>query len=117
MVHQKKTNRPSNCCTAALAIYLLLFSASYYLHSPSTASAACYRTNACIDTDTLRLVAAASRDIRLNFSTAWCTMRLMSFEKDWRHVLMQKVVTLNTCCDVGCMKRTKRGNRPTKTTT
>jgi len=34
---QKKTN--SNCCTAALAFYLLLFSASYYLHNPSTASA------------------------------------------------------------------------------
>ena len=32
MLHQKKTN--SNCCTAALALYLLLFSASYYLHSP-----------------------------------------------------------------------------------
>jgi len=31
---QKKTN--SNCCTAALAVNLLLFSASYYLHSPST---------------------------------------------------------------------------------
>jgi len=30
---KKKTN--SNCCTAALAVYLLLFSASYYLHSPS----------------------------------------------------------------------------------
>ena len=24
----------SNCCTAALVVYLLLFSASYYLHSP-----------------------------------------------------------------------------------
>ena len=36
MLSQKKTNR--NCCTAALAVYLLLFSASYYLHSPSTAS-------------------------------------------------------------------------------
>ena len=34
----KKTN--SNCCTAALAVYLLLFSASYYMHSPSTASGA-----------------------------------------------------------------------------
>jgi len=33
---QKKTN--SNCCTAALAVYLLLFNASYYLHSSSTAS-------------------------------------------------------------------------------
>ena len=29
---QKKTN--SDCCTAALAVYLLLFRASYYLHSP-----------------------------------------------------------------------------------
>jgi len=28
----------SNCCTAALAVCLLLFSVSYYLHSPSTAS-------------------------------------------------------------------------------
>jgi len=27
---EKKTN--SNCCNAALAVYLLLFSASYYLH-------------------------------------------------------------------------------------
>ena len=35
-VPQKKTN--SNCCTAALSVNLLLFSASYYLHSPSTAS-------------------------------------------------------------------------------
>jgi len=32
---QKKTN--SNCCTPALSVCLLLFSASYYLHSPSTA--------------------------------------------------------------------------------
>jgi len=31
---QKKTN--SNCYTAALAVYLLLFNASYYLHSPSS---------------------------------------------------------------------------------
>jgi len=43
---QKKTN--SNCCTAALAVYLLLFSISYYLHSPSTASGARYRRNTCI---------------------------------------------------------------------
>jgi len=35
---QKKTN--SNCCTAAFAVYLLLFTASYYLHSLSTASGA-----------------------------------------------------------------------------
>ena len=39
----------SNCCTAALAVYLLLFSVSYYLHSPGTASGACYRRRACID--------------------------------------------------------------------
>jgi len=56
---QKKTN--SNCCTAALAVYLLLFNASYYLHSPSTASRARYRRSACIDMDMLRLAAAACR--------------------------------------------------------
>ena len=33
---QKKTS--SNCCTAALAVYSLLFSTSYYLHSPSNTS-------------------------------------------------------------------------------
>ena len=51
---QKKTN--SNHCNAALAVYLL-FSASCYLHSPSTASAARYRRSACIDMDMLRLAA------------------------------------------------------------
>ena len=44
MLAQKKTS--SNCCSAALAVYLLLTSAFYYLHSPSTASRACYRKNA-----------------------------------------------------------------------
>jgi len=61
---QKKTS--SNCCTAALAVYLLLFSASYYLCSPSsTASGARYRRSACIefDTDMLRLAAAACWDL------------------------------------------------------
>ena len=53
---QKKTN--SNCYTAALAGYLLLFNAFYYLHSPSTASGACYRKSACIDTDMLHLIAS-----------------------------------------------------------
>ena len=52
LCYQKKTN--SNCCTAALAVYLLLFNVSYYLHSPSTASWACYRRSACIDMDVLR---------------------------------------------------------------
>jgi len=46
---QKKIN--SNCCAAALAVYLLLFSASYYLHSPSTVSGARYMRSACIFTD------------------------------------------------------------------
>jgi len=55
MLAQKKTS--SNCCPAALAVYLLLFSASYYLHSPSTASGACYTTSTCIDMDMSRLVA------------------------------------------------------------
>ena len=41
------------------AVYLLLFSVSYYLHSPSTASGARYRRSACIDMDVLRLAAAA----------------------------------------------------------
>jgi len=27
---------------------------------------------------------------------------LISGEKDWKRVSMQKVVTLNTCCDVAC---------------
>jgi len=62
---QKKTN--SNCCTAAFAVYLLLFCASYYLHSLSTASGAHYRRSACIDTDMLRLAAAACCDMGLNF--------------------------------------------------
>ena len=58
---QKKTS--SNCCTAALAVYLLMFSASYYLHSPSTASGPRYRRSACIDMDVLRLAAAACCDM------------------------------------------------------
>ena len=60
MLPQKETN--SNCCTAALAVYSLLFSASYYLHSPSTASGTRYRRSACIDMDMLRLAAAACCD-------------------------------------------------------
>jgi len=30
-------------------------------------------------------------------------MRLISVEKDWKHVLTQKVVTLNTCCHTACL--------------
>jgi len=57
---QKNTN--SNSCTAALAVYLLLFSASYYLHSASTASGARYRRSACTYMGMLRLAAAACCD-------------------------------------------------------
>ena len=39
----------------------------------------------------------------LNFSRAWWTMQLISGEKDWKHVSAQKVVTLNTCCNVACL--------------
>ena len=70
MLAQNKTN--SNCCSAALAVYLLLFSASYYLHSPSTASGARYRRSACIDMDEACSSGLLGRV--LNFSTAWCTL-------------------------------------------
>ena len=40
----------------------------------------------------------------MNFSTAWWTMRLINGEKDWKRVSMQKVVTLNTCCDAACLR-------------
>ena len=53
----------SKCCTAALAVYLLLFNASYYLHSPSTASGARYRRGVCIDMDILRLAGAVYCDM------------------------------------------------------
>jgi len=28
---------------------------------------------------------------------------MISGEKDWKHVSVKKVVTLNTCCDVACL--------------
>jgi len=37
------------------------------------------------------------------FQRSVVIMRLISVEKDWKHVLMQKVVTLNTCCDIACL--------------
>ena len=84
----------------SFSCYLLLFNASYYLHSSSTASGARYRRSAYWHVE-----ACGSGLLRhgLNFSTAWCTVRLISVEKDWKHVLMQKVVTLNTCCDSACL--------------
>jgi len=38
----------------------------------------------------------------MGWISAW-TMQLISGEKDWKHVSMQKVVTLNTCSDVACL--------------
>ena len=54
-----------------------------------------YRRSACIDMDMLRLAAAACCDMM-------CV--LITVEKDRKHVLIQKVVILNTCCDVACLK-------------
>ena len=39
----------------------------------------------------------------LNFSRAWWTVQLISGEKDWKHVPVQKVVTFNICCNVACL--------------
>ena len=39
----------------------------------------------------------------LNFSRAWWMIQLISGKKDWKHVSMQKVVTLNICCNVACL--------------
>jgi len=39
----------------------------------------------------------------LNFNRAWWTMQLISGEKDWEHVSVQKVATLNICCNVACL--------------
>ena len=94
---QKKT---SSNCSAASAAYLLLFSASYYLHSPSTASGAHYRRSTCIDMDVLRLAVEACCDVCwISAQRTW----LNNVEKVWKHVLMQNVVTLNTCCDIACL--------------
>jgi len=43
----------------------------------------------------------------VNYATDQCRKRLelinWNLLKDWKHALMQKVVTLNTCCDVACL--------------
>jgi len=103
MLPQKKTN--SSCCTTALAIHLLLFSASYYLHSSITASEACYMLQE-EHVYWYGHVAPCGSDLLrhgLNFSILWFTVRLISVEKDQMHVLMQNVVTLNTCRDIACL--------------
>jgi len=38
-----------------------------------------------------------------HFNRAWRTMQLISGEKGWKHVSVEKVVTLNTCRDVACL--------------
>ena len=38
----------------------------------------------------------------VNFSRVWWTMRLISGKKD-KLASMQRVVTLNTCCDIACL--------------
>jgi len=44
---------------------------------------------------------------RLIFSRAWWTMRLISGDKDWKRVSMQKVVTANSCCDVTLVRHSR----------
>ena len=92
---QKKTN--SNCCAAALAVYLLLFNASYYLHSPSTGGA-CVLIRTCWGLwQRLVVTCAEFQHSVVYYATDQCR------KKDWKHVLTQKVVTLNTCCDIACL--------------
>ena len=101
MLSQKKTN--INCCITALAVYLLLFNASYYLHNHTTAFGARYRRSACGHVGHVEACGSGLMPHGLNFRTAWCTMRQISVEKDWKCVLTQKVVTLNTFCDIACL--------------
>ena len=35
--------------------------------------------------------------------SAWWMMQLISGEKDWKHVSVQKVVTFNICCNIACL--------------
>ena len=77
----------------------------YYLHSPRTASGARYIQEVRVYWYGRVEAEACSSGLLqhgLNFSTAWCTTRQISVEKDWKHVLMQNVVTPNTCCDGAC---------------
>jgi len=67
----------SNCCTVGLSVYLLLFSVpviciALVLHLGQTTGGARVLIRTCCGSGLLR---------RLNFSTALCTMRLISVEK------------------------------------
>ena len=92
----------SNCCTAALAVYLL-FNASCYLHSPVYCVCGTLQEERVYWYGHVEASGSGFLWHGLNFSTAWCTVRLISVEKDSKHVLMQKVVTLNTCYDIACL--------------
>ena len=89
---QKKRN--SNCCTAALAIYLHVLLFIVHRRSPSTASAACYRRSAYIDMNVLR-------QLRPFAAVVCCDMGWISAQhgvgllcdwpvskKTWKHVLL-----------------------------
>jgi len=72
---QKKTN--SNCCTAALAVYLLLFNASYYLRSPSIATG--------------HATGGARVSIRM-IRTCWCLrQRLVATWAEFQHSMVYYV--------------------------
>ena len=73
---------------------VLLLSASYCLHSPIM-SGACYRS-ACVEYQSMIPTSCGRGLLR----GAWCDWAVA---KDWKHVFMQNVVTLNTCCDVACL--------------
>jgi len=93
---QKKTN--SSCCTSTetLGVYLLSFSASYYLLSPGTASGACYRRSVCIATDMLSLAAVACCDIGW-ISAQRGVLRDWSVSKKTGSMYYCRRWSLNTC--------------------
>jgi len=78
---------PARLCVC-LSVCLSLTTYPYYYTDPDV---------------TWGMVGGALLQHGLNFTTAWWTMQLISGEKDWKHVSVQKVVTLNTCCDVVCL--------------
>ena len=62
-----------------------------------------YRQSTCIDIEYQSVIRMSCGSGLLrhgrNFSGAWCMMRLLIVEKDSKQISMQKVVTLNTCCE------------------
>jgi len=84
------------------AVYLLLFSVSYYLHN---ASGARYRRSACTDVDMLRLAAAACCDM------GWISaQRCVGLLCDWSSVLKRLEACINAegghsehLCDIPCL--------------